>query len=381
MEDHPTPPHFVLSAGETSGDHLAGAIAEKMLEYDPALRLAGVAGPHMRSAGVEPWYRTDELSIMGLSEVLRHLPRVYRLRRDLGQRVLAARPRAFIGVDAPDFNLGLARQLKRNGVFTAQVVSPSVWAWRAGRIPKIARSLDLLLTLFPFEPDLYRATGLDARFIGHPLADEFENVTPAPEIRARLGLDPDKPTVTLLPGSRPGELRRHGRLVLETAHELNRREGGLQLLLALAEDHHLEHLPAADEWASAGVSIVTGRTRDAIIAADAALAASGTVTLECLLAGTPMVVFYRLASATYHMARMLNLVRSEHVSLPNILAGRKLVPERIQHEAKAETLADDVLAWLDDTAARNEFMETADTIRSQLAQGAAARAAEVILEK
>lgn len=373
---------LVLSAGETSGDQLGGALAEALYRQRPGIELAGVTGPAMRAAGVDAIAGIDALDVMGLFEVLGHLPRLVRFRRGLRRDILARRPSAFVGIDAPDFNLGLARQLKAAGLPTAHLVAPSVWAWRSYRIPKIARSLDLLLTLFPFEPDVFRGTGLDCRFIGHPLADALPRTPDPATARSALELPPDRPVIALLPGSRGGELRRHSALLAATAERLRRDRPDAACVVLLAREDQRQALEAAaPPGAFEGLRIVAGQTRTGLTAADVAVAASGTVTLEALLTRTPMVIYYRLPAATYALARTLRLVRSRHVGLPNVLAGRELAPERIQAAATPEHLARDALDWLDDHARRERFDATAEALHATLARGAAERAAEILLER
>lgn len=370
-----------LSVGERSGDELAADVAAALLRRRPDAELIGVTGPRMRAAGVATLADVDELGVMGLFEVVRHLPRLAALRRRLRRDVLAAGVDAFVGVDAPDFHLGLARSLRRAGLPTAQVVAPSVWAWRRYRIAKIARSVDRLLTLFPFEPALFRTTGLDARFIGHPLADALPLVPDRQAARAALDLGPARPVVALLPGSRGGEIARHAHLLHELAGRLADERGARTLLLLAdpADAGRFERAAGADP-ASLGMQVVVGRTRLGLTAADAAVAASGTVTLEALLCRVPTVVFYRLPAATYRFARALRLVRSRYVSLPNVLAGEALVPERIQHAATPERLLADLCGWLDDPVRVRAFSKRAAAIHCELAAGAAAAAADRIIE-
>lgn len=372
---------IALSVGERSGDDLAGAIAEALNKRVRNVELLGVTGPAMRAAGVRSLADVDELGVMGLFEVARHVPRLYRLRRRLRRRMLDAGIDAFVGVDSPDFNLGLARSLRRAGVTTVQVVAPSVWAWRRYRIPKIARSLDRLLTLFPFEPALFDGTGLDARFIGHPLADALPQPPDRVAARRALGVGDDEALVVLLPGSRAGEIARHAALLADLAFRLRaRRNCRVLLLLADSGDRERFASAAGRDPAGFGMQVVCGRTREGLTAADAAAAASGTVTLEALLCGTPMTVFYRLPAATHALAKSLRLVRSRFVSLPNVLAGEELVPERIQHAATADRLLSDLEAWLGDGPAVRAYRDRAKAIHAGLARSAADEAAARILE-
>ena len=313
---------LAVAAGERSGDDLGAAVAAEILRLAPGIELMGVTGPRMDATGVERVAGIDELDVMGLFEVLRHVPRLYRFRRTLARSFVERRAGAFVGFDAPDFNIGLARALKKRGVRAIQVVAPSVWAWRAYRVARIARSLDLLLTLFPFEPEIFRRAGLNARFIGHPLADALPLLPDRAAARDQLGLGSGRPVIAMLPGSRPGEIRRHAAVVADTAERLAS-EQGAEMLLLLAEDRHraLFADAAGRDPAESGMQVVAGRTRCGLTASDLALAASGTVTLEALLARTPLVVFYRLAGSTYQLARALRLVKSRWISLPNVLAG------------------------------------------------------------
>ncbi|MBL39391.1 MAG: lipid-A-disaccharide synthase [Xanthomonadales bacterium] len=373
-------PRLAVAAGERSGDDLGAAVAAEILRLAPDSDLFGVTGPGMESVGVERIASLDELDVMGLFEVLRHVPRLFRFRRALVRSFVERRAGVFVGFDAPDFNIGLARALKKRGVRAVQVVAPSVWAWRAYRVARIARSLDLLLTLFPFEPEIFRRAGLNAQFIGHPLADALPLAPDRGAARDRLGLERDRPVIAMLPGSRPGEIQRHAALVADAAERLDA-EQGVQTLLLLAEERHraLFAQAAGRDPAESGMRVVSGQTRAGLTAADLALAASGTVTLEALLAKTPLVVFYRLAGSTYQLARALRLVKSRWISLPNVLAGGELVPERIQHQATADRLVADARAWLDDPQRCAHYRESALDIHRRLARGAATNAAEAIL--
>ncbi|MEN1726829.1 MAG: lipid-A-disaccharide synthase [Pseudomonadota bacterium] len=372
---------LVLSAGEASGDQIAADLARALKQHRPDIELAGVAGPAMIDAGVEPWFEMEELNVMGLSEVIKHLPRLFKLRRVLRQRILDWSPQAFIGIDAPDFNLGLARQLRQRGVISMHYVSPSVWAWRANRIPKIARSLDLLLTLYPFEPELYRLHGLKAEFVGHHLADRLLNEPDSAAARAELGLAEDDRVIALLPGSRGGELHRHAALLAETAVRLRETEPQARLLVLLARDSDRALLTEdhAAAFQQADVRWCSGQTRTGLRAADVALAASGTVTLEAFLLGCPLVVFYKIAPSTYRLARWLKLVKSDHVSLPNILSGQALVPECLQNAATAETLLREARSWLEDEHRVFAYRQQARQWAEQLARGAGDQAARAVL--
>lgn len=340
-----------------------------------------MAGDQMRAAGVQPWFDLDELNVMGLTEVLRHLPRLFRLRRQLRERIVAWQPDAFVGIDAPDFNLGLSRQLRRRGLRTVHYVAPTVWAWRPGRAASIARSLDLLLTLFPFEPALFRAHGLASRFVGHPLADDIAESTNLLEARGRSPADASR-EIALLPGSRGGEIERHAGLLADSALWLRRHRPDLTLTMQLARDAHREQVQrlAGDRLERAGVVVESGHTRAGLARADAAISASGTATLEGFLLECPLVVYYRLAPATYWLLRGLRLVSAQFIALPNILQGRALVPEFVQNDAQPETLGAEALAWIDDEPRREAYRQAAASCRKELAAGASDNAADALLD-
>lgn len=376
------PKRLVLVAGEPSGDLLGGDLARALKAHDPDIQLAGMTGSAMRAAGVAPWFDIDALSVMGLTEVLRHLPRLVRLRRALRSQIVSWAADAVITIDAPDFNLGLARQLRARGLRTIHYVSPSVWAWRAGRIPRIARSLDLLLTLFPFEPELYHPHGLDARHVGHPLADELAGGPDRNAARGALQLDNGSRVIALLPGSRGGELKRHLALLADTAQRLRQQFPGCELIMLLSSEPHraLARELAGPALDAAGVRLLANVTRNGLEAADLAIAASGTVTLEAFLLECPLVVYYRIAASTYLMARALRLVRSRFVALPNILAQQALAPERLQAAATADQLAEDAQAWFEQPRRADDYRQHAREWRRKLACSAGDRAAEAILE-
>jgi lipid-A-disaccharide synthase len=377
------PLRLVLSAGESSGDQIGADLARALKARLPNVELAGLAGPRMQAAGVEAWYGLDALNVMGLSEVISHLPRLLKLRRAYHQRCRDWQADAFIGIDAPDFNLGLARRLRRDGITAIHYVSPSVWAWRSYRIRRIAQSLDLLLTLFPFEPALYQPHGLDARFVGHHLADELSQAPGREQARRDLDLRTDGEVIALLPGSRSGEIRRHAELLVETARRLRQQRPQAEMIMLLASEAHGAMLETdfGTALTGSGVRRLSNQTRSGLRAADLAVAASGTVTLEAFLLGCPLVVYYRLAPSTYWMARGLCLVKTRHVSLPNILTERELVPERLQQAATPEQLSADALAWLDNAGRRADYLEASDHCRQTLAIGAGQRAAEAIIQR
>src|SRR5690606_22538720 len=312
-------PRITLVAGETSGDQLGAGLVDELRARHPDALFAGVGGDAMRTAGVETWHDAAELAVMGLSEVLAHLPRLLRLRRELRRKILDWKPDVFVGIDAPDFNLGLERWLKRRGVRTVHYVSPSVWAWREARAAKIGRSADRVLCLFPMEPDIYARHGVDARFVGHPLADAIALEPDRAADRAAIGVDDEGPVLAVLPGSRLGEIERLGAVFLDAAGRVARAVPGLRILVPAATPacgEAIRALLAAAPPPPGSVRLLEGRAREAITAADVVLLASGTATLETMLAKRPMVVGYRIAPTTYRIVRSLGLLKVDRYALP-----------------------------------------------------------------
>jgi lipid-A-disaccharide synthase len=374
--------HIAIVAGELSGDLLgAGLMAVLQARY-PQLRFTGVGGPAMLAQGFQTWVPMERLAVMGLVEVLRHLPDLLALRRQLYRQFIADPPLAFIGIDAPDFNLGLERRLHAHGIPTVHYVSPSVWAWRPWRVRKIARAVDLMLTLFPFEAAFYRDHGVPVRAVGHPLADAIPLRSDSLAARRALGLPgPDQaPVAALLPGSRWGEVSRLGPLLLDTAVWLNARRPDLRFVLPAATPRLHEALAAmqAERAPALPLTLAQGQSRMAMAAADVVLLASGTATLEAMLLKRPMVVAYRVAPVTAWLAR--RLVRVSHFALPNLLAGRELVPEFIQDAATVENLGPAVLRWLDQPLARERLAAEFDALHRELRRDASRQAAEAIME-
>lgn len=375
------PPRIALCAGEASGDLLGAGLVAELAARFPGAEFAGVGGSRMREAGVETWHDASELAVMGLSEVLRHLPRLLGLRRRLRRRLLDWRPDVFIGIDAPDFNLGLERWLKRRGVRTVHYVSPSVWAWRQGRAAKIGRSADLVLCLFPMEPPIYARHGVDARFVGHPMADAMPLNPDRRRARAELGLDDEGPVLAVLPGSRLGEIERLGAVFLDAAGRVARAVPGLRILVPAATPvcgEAIRALLAAAPPPPGSVRLLEGRAREAITAADVVLLASGTATLETMLAKRPMVVGYRIAPTTYRIVRTLGLLKVDRYALPNVLAGQTIAPELMQEDCTPERLAGAVVQWFSDPAATAALEPVYRDLHIALRRNASATAAEAV---
>jgi lipid-A-disaccharide synthase len=370
---------FALVAGETSGDILGAALIKALRARFPDASFYGVAGPLMREAGCEAIESIDALSVMGLAEVLQHLPRLVKLRASLVERFTRDKPDAFIGIDAPDFNLGLEKRLRRGGVRTVHFVSPTIWAWRPGRIHGIGQAADLVLCLYPFEPELYAAEGLRAAYVGHPLADELDDRTSVAEARRELQLPVDGRIVALLPGSRPSELSKLAGPFAEAAAWLARRDQGLQFVVPIARPD-LKPLfeAAAGRHPGPRFVLLDGRSRVAMQAADAVLLASGTATLECLLLGRPMVVAYKAAPLTAFILKRFGLLKIQRVSQPNILSPVPVVPELLQDDAQPERLAQEVQMLLKHEVLRQRQLEQFALVRRRLKSDFAARAAEAI---
>ncbi len=372
-------PLIALVAGEASGDQLGGALIRELGKILPGARFAGVGGPLMKAQGLETWWDSDELAVMGLTEVLSHLPRLLILRKQLRNRLLEQKPDVFIGIDAPDFNLGLERKLKTAGIPTVHYVSPSVWAWRQSRIKNIGKCADLVLCLFPFEPELYKTHGVDAEYTGHPMADEISDETDKHGARLQLGLNPLDPCIAILPGSRRAEVERLSSHLLGAASKLAQRKSKTKFVAPMAgEEIRTIFQSVLEKHPDLDCSMIDGQARLAIEAADLVLCASGTATLETMLVNRPMVVVYRLSSITYAIVKSLNLFKSKFFSLPNVLAGEKLVPELGQHEVNADRIAEEAFAWLDDSGRQESVDQRFSILHRHLRKNAAATAAASI---
>jgi len=345
-----------IVAGEASGDALAATLIGAVRARLPQARFVGVAGPRMEAAGCEAWYPLETLAVRGFVEVLSRIPQLVALRRALFRRLMAERVPLFIGVDAPDFNLGLEGRLKRAGVRTLHFVSPSVWAWRRERVHRIRRSIHRMLALFPFEPPIYEAAGVPVTFVGHPLAAHAAVLGSRREAREQLKLGATQPVFALLPGSRASELDMHGDLVLHTAAALHAMRPDARFLVPLATRATRDRFEAAIyrlELDKLPLTLLYGHATDALRAADVALVASGTATLEAALARCPHVIFYKVHALTARIVRARVLL--PWAGLPNILAEKFVVPEFLQDDATAENLAQAALNLYDDTVTRRRL--------------------------
>lgn len=382
MVDAAAPVTVGIVAGEASGDALGASLIVAARDRLPHVRFAGIGGPKMAAAGCEVWVPSEKLAVRGFAEVLRHLPGIARIRRGLRLRLLAQRVPLFVGVDAPDFNLGLERSLKARGVRTIHLVSPSVWAWRRERIARIARSVDRMLALFPFEPPLYRDAGVRVGFVGHPLAQHAASDWSRRTMRERLRIRLATPVFALLPGSRVSEVEMHAAPVIGAAQRIARVRPDAQFLVPLVSRPTRELFEQALWRAGAGelpVTLLYGHATDALRAADVALVASGTATLEAALARCPHVVYYRVAALTAAIVRRRLLV--PWVGLPNVLAGRFVVPELLQEDATAENLAQAALNLFDDSETRHALESLFAGFARSLAADTGALAAQALAEE
>jgi len=374
-------PFIVLVAGETSGDNLGAHLIEALRIRLPGARFAGIAGPRMIAAGCEAWQRAEDLAVMGLFEIIPHLPRLLRVRRELRARVLAERPDVYVGVDAKEFNLRLAPQLKARSIRTVQYVSPQIWAWRQGRVKTIGRAVDLVLCLLPFEKRFYDEHGVRAVFVGHPLADQIPMHLDPLAARAALGLEREGAYIALLPGSRQGEVARLSPDFAATVAWLQRQRPGLKFIAALANDAARRTFTAALDAAGVRerVTLVDGNAQQVMAASDVVLLASGTATLEAMLVKRPMVVAYRLSALTTFLLKTLKLFKAPFFAQPNLLAGRQVVPEYFNDEVRADVLGPAVLMQFE-RADRDQLVQTFAAIHQTLRRDASASAAEAIVE-
>ncbi len=380
-----------LVAGEASGDTLGAGLIHALRRLAPDVECFGIAGPKMQAAGCVVWEPAESLAVMGLFEILKDLPRLLRLRARVRRLFLEARPDVFVGIDSPEFNLRLARDLRRAGIPTVQYVSPQVWAWRQRRVHNMHESVDAVLCLLPFEKRFYDAQGMPAEFVGHPLADAIPLDVDRARARAMLGLPADAPVVALLPGSRRGEVARLARDFARTATWMagERRAHGLPALRFIAPmaSAATRALFAAALGAAAGdgaggglgVQLLDGQAQTALIAADVVLVASGTASLEAALCKRPMVVVYRLSALTAWLVRRLQLVKTKFFAQPNLLADRRVVGEYFQDDIVPESIGAELLMWLGDAPRRAVLEREFLRIHTDLKRDASARAAQAVL--
>ncbi len=370
-----------IVAGESSGDQLGAALITALRKRDPQVRCLGVAGPRMVAAGCEAWAQAEELAVMGFTEPLLHLPRLLKLRSMLIQRFADTPLDVFVGIDAPAFNLGLARRLKNRGLPTVQYVSPQVWAWRQGRVKTIGKSVDAVLCLLPFETDFYTQRGVRAEFVGHPLADQIPLDSDRAAARSALNLGTDGRWIALLPGSRRDEVRRLAPQFIAAADWIAQRRPDWRFVAPMASgpiQSQFERV-LADHPVAQRVTVLRGQSHQALAACDAAIVASGTATLETMLTGRPMVVAYRTSAITAMLVRALGLVKVRYFSQPNLLTERPLVPEFLQEAVTGDALGDALLREVDDAAHVQELEREFRRVHQLLRAGGADRAAAAVI--
>lgn len=373
---------IAIIAGEQSGDLLGAGLLSALRERYDALEIEGIGGPQMQAQGCLSLYPMERLSVIGLFEAFGRLPELLAVRAKLGRRFLTNPPDIFVGIDAPDFNLALARRLREAGIATAHYVSPSVWAWRRYRMKKIRRSIDLMMVLFPFEAAFYRQYNFPVEFVGHPLADQIPFHVHLKEAREALGIPTHGQVVAMLPGSRMSELRFLSATMIDTAVWLSERHPNLRFVVPLVDRHTRAHFRSVMDVAGGDLNIqlFDGRAREVMAASNVVLTASGTASLEAMLLKRPMVVVYRTTALSYAILKRWVGANIPHVALPNLLAGKGLVPELLQDDAVAEKIGPRLLELLNDpnTALCTAFTNLHHELRKGASDGAAAAIAGLI---
>ena len=371
-----------LLAGEASGDTLGADLINALRRRMPDAKFFGVAGPKMQSAGCEVWEPAESFAVMGLFDVLRDLPRLAKLLARIKRMFLDERPDVFVGIDAPDTNLRVARALHAAGIPTVQYVSPQVWAWRQGRARGMKESVDLVLCLLPFEKRFYDEHGIRAEFVGHPLADAIPEEVDRAAARRALQVPDDAAVVALLPGSRRGEVSRLAADFAATARWLQRQRPGLKFLapMASAATRQIFSKEMAERAPEVEIQLIDGQATTVLSAANVALVASGTASLQTALCKRPMVVVYRLGALTGWLLTRFNLVKSKFFAQPNLLADRRVVGEYFQDQIVPESIGAELLMWLDDTERRSALERDFSRIHAELRRGAGTLAAQAILE-
>ncbi|MCP1065062.1 lipid-A-disaccharide synthase [Serratia symbiotica] len=370
-----------LVVGETSGDILGTGLIRALKARAPNARFVGVAGPLMQAEGCEAWYEMEELAVMGVVEVLECLPRLLKLRKDLTRRFSDLKPDVFVGIDAPDFNIKLEGRLKQRGICTIHYVSPSVWAWRQKRVFKIGKATDLVLTFLPFEKAFYDRFNVPCRFIGHTMADAMPLQPDRLAARVALGIDPQVRCLALLPGSRSAEVEMLSADFLKTVQRLRSHYPDLEVVVPLVNAKRREQFERikAEVAPELTVHLLNWQGREAMIASNVALLASGTAALECMLAKCPMVVGYRMKSFTFWMAQ--RLVKTPYISLPNLLAGRKIVTELLQDDCVPDKLAAALMPLLEDSSQSEKLKQAFLSLHQSIRCGADEQAAQAVLER
>ncbi|MBI0114267.1 MULTISPECIES: lipid-A-disaccharide synthase [unclassified Gilliamella] len=369
---------IALVAGETSGDILGAGLIRTLKKHHPNIKFVGIAGPLMQAEGCQAWYEMDELSVMGIVEVLGRLRRILAIRRDITKRLIDLKPDVFIGIDAPDFNLSLEGKLKQAGIKTIHYVSPSVWAWKQKRVFKIKRNTNLILAFLPFEKAFYDKFDVPCRFIGHKMADDIPLEPNQTAMRQQLGIPVDCQCLALLPGSRHAEVTLLSEPFLKAAQLLRDKFPDLHIVVPLVNSKRRAEFEQikAEIAPELKLQLLDGHAREAMIASNAAILASGTVALQCMLAKCPMVVGYKMKAFTFWLAK--KLIKTPYVSLPNILAGKEIVPELLQHDCTPENIANHVLPFLESD--NTELKATFLALHKQIRCNADEQAAQAVLD-
>lgn len=365
-----------MVAGEASSDLLGSLLLRAMKARWPQLHACGIGGSHMVAEGFDAWWSSQELAVRGYVEVLRHYPRISGIRRQLTQRLLDQPPRMFIGVDAPDFNLGLEAQLKAKGIPTVHFVCPSVWAWRGGRIKTLAESTDLVLCLFPFEAPLLQRAGVRAQYVGHPLADVIAMHPDRQAARVALGLASNHTVVCLMPGSRRSEISHIAPTMLRAAAVLAKQHPGLRFVLPCVPGMREVLARWLESNPVPGLQLLDGQSHTALAACDLTLIASGTATLEAALFKRPMVIVYRMNALTWQL--MKRMAYQPWVGLPNILCREFVVPELIQEQFTVSALVQEANAWLADPQRSQVLQERFEALHVSLRHNTAQSATDAI---
>ena len=375
--------YFVIVAGEPSGDILGCELINALKKDNPDHRFEGIAGPEMIKAGCVPWFHVSELSVMGIFGVLRHLPRILGIRNKLLKKILDNPPDAFIGIDYPDFNLGLEKKLKKKNIKTIHMVAPSFWAWREGRVKTIKESVDLLLCLFPFEEELLKKHNINTKFIGHPLAKSIEKDIDMLSVRRNLGIQTET-LIAIMPGSRKAEINQHMEILFEAAElieqESNKNNSGdIQFIVPTVFSESEEILKYSKPKLFKKFHFTKNSTK-AIAASDLVITKSGTSTLQAALHKKPMVVIYRMSNATYYFLKIFNLVKTKYAALPNILFDDEIVPELIQDNFTAKNIYQESIKWLSNSQRKDKLIRKFDVMHKKLASNSASHGAEAIME-
>jgi len=374
------PIKIAMVAGEVSGDNLGAGLMQALLKRSPNIEFVGIAGPKMRALGCKSLYAMDELTVMGILVSLVSIARILWIRNRLYRYLVKNPPDVFVGIDAPDFNLGLEARLRKKGITCIHYVSPTVWAWRRYRLRKIKRAVDHMLTILPFEEALYKEFKIPVTYVGHPMAEEIELHPDMQAARRRLGLPEDRVIVALLPGSRKSELERHGQLFVETVRWIHERNRKLQFVVApvdIPTQEQFENAIAEQHGNSLPIEIITGKSREVMTACDLVVLASGTAALEAALLKKPMVVTYKVSLLTYVIVKLLSHVK--YYSMPNNLAGRELVPELMQYDATPGQIGRAVEKILSNPKEKNRLISELEKMHLDLKRDGDQRAADTVL--